>query len=105
MEACVNHGVDYCDLTGEVQWIRSMIDQHHENAKSKGVKIVHCCGFDSIPSEMGVYYLQKSAKEKFNQYCHEIKMGVKAAKGGPSGGTIASLNNVLEEAKNGPCYF
>ena len=105
VEACVNNGVDYCDLTGEVQWIRRMIDQHHENAKAKGVKIVHCCGFDSIPSDMGVYFLQKAAKEKYGEYCQHIKLRVKAAKGGPSGGTIASLNNVLKEAQNDPSIF
>ncbi len=105
VEACINNGVDYCDLTGEVQWIRRMIDQHHENAKTKGVKIVHCCGFDSIPSDMGVYFLQKNAKEKYGEYCKHIKLRVKAAKGGPSGGTIASLNNVLAEAKSDPSIF
>ena len=103
--ACVGNGTDYCDLTGEVQWIRRMIDQHHETAKSKGVKIVHCCGFDSIPSDMGVYFLQESAKEKYGHYCQHIKLRVKAAKGGPSGGTIASLNNVLEEAQQDPSVF
>ncbi len=103
--ACVNNGVDYCDLTGEVQWIRRMIDQHHEKAKKKGVKIVHCCGFDSVPSDMGVYFLQKSAKEKYGDYCQHVKYRVKAAKGGPSGGTIASLNNVLEEAQQDPAVF
>ncbi|MEZ4955982.1 MAG: saccharopine dehydrogenase NADP-binding domain-containing protein [Saprospiraceae bacterium] len=105
VEACVNNGVDYCDLTGEVQWIRRMIDQHHEHAKKKGVKIVHCCGFDSVPSDMGVYFLQKSAKEKYGNYCRHIKLRVKGAKGGPSGGTIASLNNVLEEAQKYPAVF
>lgn len=105
VEACVNNGVDYCDLTGEVQWIRRMIDQHHEKAKKKGVKIVHCCGFDSVPSDMGVYFLQKSAREKYGNYCRHIKLRVKGAKGGPSGGTIASLNNVLEEAQQDPAIF
>ena len=105
VETCVDEGVDYCDLTGEVQWIRRMVDAHHEKAKSNGVKITHCCGFDSIPSEMGVYFLQKKAKEQFGEYCQHIKLRVKAAKGGPSGGTIASLNNVLEEAKADPTIF
>lgn len=100
--ACVKNKVDYCDLTGEVQWIRRMIDQHHEAAKKDGTKIVHCCGFDSIPSDMGVYFLQNSAKVKYGHYCQQIKLRVKAAKGGPSGGTIDSLNNVLAEAEKDP---
>ena len=105
VEACVKHGVDYCDLTGEVQWIRRMVDQHHEEAKAKGVKIVHCCGFDSIPSDMGVYYLQREAKAQKSAYCKHIKLRVKAMKGGMSGGTYASLNNVLAEAKEDPSIY
>ena len=105
VEACINQGTDYCDLTGEVQWIRKMIDQHHEAAKAKGVKIVHCCGFDSIPSDMGVFFLQKAAISQRAKYCKEVKLGVKAFKGGMSGGTIASLKNVLAEAKENPSIF
>lgn len=99
VEACINNGADYCDLTGEVQWIRRMVDQHHEQAMEAGVKIVHCCGFDSIPSDMGVYFLQKEAKARTGQYCQHIKMRVKAMKGGISGGTYASLSNVMAEAE------
>lgn len=105
VESCINNGTDYCDLTGEVQWIRKMIDQHHEAAKAKGVKIVHCCGFDSIPSDMGVFFLQKAAINQRAQYCKEVKLGVKAFKGGMSGGTIASLKNVMTEAKEDPSIF
>lgn len=100
--ACVENGVDYCDLTGEVQWIRRMIDQHHEAAKAKKVKIVHCCGFDSIPSDMGVYFLQQKAKAQKGNFCNHIKLRVKVMKGGMSGGTYASLNNVMAEAAVNP---
>ncbi len=100
--ACVANGVDYCDLTGETQWIRKMIDDHHEAAKAKGVKIVNCCGFDSIPSDIGVYFLQKEAKAQKGEYCNHIKLRVKVMKGGMSGGTYASLNNVMAEAANDP---
>ena len=97
--ACVANKVDYCDLTGEVQWIRQMIDANHEAAKANGTKIVHTCGFDSIPSDMGVYFTQKAAKAKTGLPSNQIKMRVKAFKGEMSGGTVASLNNVLEEAQ------
>ncbi len=97
--SCVREGAHYCDLTGEVQWMRRMIDAHHDQARQKQVKIVHCCGFDSIPSDMGVYFLQGYAKETTGVYCNRIKTGLKAAKGGFSGGTIASLINVLAEAE------
>ena len=99
VEVCVQSQTDYCDLTGEVQWMRRMIDQHHETAKNNGTRIVHTCGFDSIPSDMGVYFLQKKAKEMTGDFCQHIKLRVKAAKGGMSGGTVASLNNVLAEAE------
>lgn len=102
VEACVNNGTDCCDLTGEVQWIRRMVDAHHETAKANGVRIVNCCGFDSIPSDMGVYFLQKEAKERAGEYCQQIKFRVKAMKGGFSGGTYASLNNVMMEAMEDP---
>ena len=105
VEACVNQGVDYCDLTGEVQWIRRMIDQHQQAAKASGAKIVHCCGFDSIPSDMGVYFLQKEAFAQKGKYCQHIKMRVKGIKGGMSGGTYASLSNLLVEAEKDKSIF
>lgn len=97
--SCVRSQTHYCDLTGEVQWIRRMIDAHHEAAAARKIKITHCCGFDSIPSDMGVFWLQKQAKELTGMYCQHIKTGVKAAKGGFSGGTVASLLNVMDEAQ------
>lgn len=99
VEVCVAHHVDYCDLTGEVQWMRRMIDQYHEIARANGTKIVHTCGFDSIPSDMGVYFVQKAAKHSTGHSAKQIKMRVRAFKGEMSGGTYASLSNVLEEAQ------
>ena len=97
--SCIENGTDYCDLTGEVQWMRRMIDQHHPNAKAKGVRIVHTCGFDSIPSDMGVYFLQKEAQKQLGSACQKISMRVKAVKGAASGGTIASMKNISDEVK------
>src|SRR5215208_2353125 len=51
--ACAAEGTDYCDLTGETPFIRAMIDAHHEEAQKTGARIVHCCGFDSIPADLG----------------------------------------------------
>ena len=95
-------GTDYCDLTGEVQWVRRMLDRYETAAKASGARIVHCCGFDSIPSDLGVYFLQKHALERFGRYCTHIKMRVKAMRGGVSGGTIASMLNVVKEAAANP---
>ncbi|TGD74932.1 saccharopine dehydrogenase [Mangrovimicrobium sediminis] len=98
VRCCVETGTDYCDLTGEVQWVRRMIFNYEEQARASGARIVHCCGFDSIPSDLGVYFLQQQAKARFGAYCTRVSMRVKALRGGMSGGTLASLFNVLEEA-------
>lgn len=99
VEACVNSGTHYCDLAGEVQWIRKMIDSHHERAKETGAKIVHCCGFDSVPMDIGVWFLQRAAHEKYGSYCKSISMLVKATKGTASGGTLASMMNLIKESR------
>ena len=99
VEACVNAGTHYCDLAGEVQWIRQMIDTHQERAKETGAKIVNCCGFDSVPMDIGVWFLQDAAKEKFGAYCRSISMMVKATKGTASGGTLASMMNLIKESR------
>jgi short subunit dehydrogenase-like uncharacterized protein len=102
VRACAETGTDYCDLTGEVQWIRRMISAHEQTARKSGARLVHCCGFDSIPSDLGVYYLQREARSRFGVPCSEVKMRVKGARGGFSGGTVASLLNVLKEASADP---
>lgn len=102
VKACVETGTDYCDLTGETQWIAEMIDKYQPQAVSNGARIVNCCGFDSIPSDLGVLFLQEQAKTQFDEYCYRVKMRVKAAKGGFSGGTVASLLNITKEAAKDP---
>ena len=99
IEACISTGTDYCDITGETQWIRRIIDKYHKLAEEKNIKIINSCGFDSIPSDMGVYYSQKRIFEKTGVYASMINMRVAGAKGGISGGTYNSLSNVLEEAR------
>ena len=97
--ACVENKAHYCDLAGEVQWMRQMIDKHQQTAQANGVKIVHSCGFDSIPSDMGVYFIQREAKLQKGQRAKKISMRVAAMKGGLSGGTYASLSKVIEQAQ------
>lgn len=98
VKVCTETGTDYCDLTGEVQWIRQMIQKYESQAKANGARIVHCCGFDSLPSDLGVSFLQRQAKEQFGTTCSRVKMRVRAMRGGFSGGTAASLMNVAKEA-------
>lgn len=95
--AVVESGADYVDLTGEPQWMQKMIDRHQARAAETGARLVPACGFDSVPSDMGVWFLQREAMERFGQPCASIRMGVKAAKGGASGGTIASMMNLMDE--------
>ncbi|ASP39361.1 saccharopine dehydrogenase [Bacterioplanes sanyensis] len=102
VKTCAATGTDYCDLTGEPQWIRAMIDRYQDQAVASGARIVHCCGFDSIPSDMGVYHLQQQAQQQFGQSAKRVKMRVKAAKGGMSGGTVASIVNLTKEAVADP---
>lgn len=99
VEACVNNGTHYCDLCGEVQWMRQMIDKHQLAAEKSGARIVMSCGFDSIPSDMGVWFLQQKAMEIHGQACNEATLLVRAMKGGASGGTYASMLNAIEQAR------
>ena len=95
-------GTDYCDLTGETQWMRRMIDAHQDDAAASGARIVHACGFDSIPSDLGVHHHQRVAVERFGAPCTRVSMRVAGMKGGASGGTIASMMNVVEEVRREP---
>jgi len=88
--ACAHHGTHYCDLTGEVPFIRWAIDEYHEVAKSTGARIVPTCGFDSIPSDLGVFFLAEQARQRGKKLA-EVRGFVVDAKGGMSGGTVASI--------------
>jgi len=99
VEACVASGTDYCDLCGEVQWMRRMIDQHQRAALESGARIVMSCGFDSIPSDLGVHCLQQQAIEVCGQPVPEVHLLVRAMRGGASGGTFASMLNAVIEAR------
>ncbi|MCO1370210.1 saccharopine dehydrogenase NADP-binding domain-containing protein [Burkholderia multivorans] len=102
VRACAQSGTDYCDLTGETQWIKRMIDRYEAAATQSGARIVHCCGFDSIPSDLGVYVLQQRALHEWGAPAEHVTMRVKALKGGASGGTVASMINVVREAAADP---
>jgi short subunit dehydrogenase-like uncharacterized protein len=102
VQACAEEGTDYVDLTGEPQWMRQMIDAHTIAATVSGARIVHSCGFDSIPSDMGVWFTQQESIERFGEPCTRIGMRLAGARGGASGGTIASLLNVVAEMTKDP---
>ncbi len=97
--ACAANGTDYCDLSGEVPFMHRMIDAHSDAARDSGARIVHCCGFDSIPSDLGVMVLQDEAERRFGKPMERVGLRVKAARGGLSGGTFASMLNIVESAR------
>ena len=79
-----------------------MIHRYEKTALESGARVVHCCGFDSIPSDMGVHFLQRQAMMQLGAPCTRAKMRVRAMRGGLSGGTVASLINVVKEAAADP---
>ena len=97
--SCVANGTDYCDLTGEVEWCRKMIDLHQVGAQKSGARLVSQCGVDSIPSDLGTFFMQEHAIAKHGRPCSEITMLVRSMRGGFSGGTIASLSNSFESGR------
>ena len=102
VKACAENGTDYCDLCGEAYWIKRMIVKYADAAKQSGARIVSCCGFDSIPSDLGVHFLQQHGQQRFGRYFNSIKLAVNAMKGGASGGTLASIIEAVKAAKSDP---
>ena len=100
VKACVEAGTHYCDLTGEMPFIFDMIDKYHDKAKQMQVKIVHSCGFDSIPSDIGSAFLQQQAKENLGSFFPKVKYYVRAIKGTFSRGTAESLMDVINLGKD-----
>ncbi len=93
VQACVDARTHYCDITGETPWVRSLIDRHHEQALQDGTRIVPFCGFDSVPSDMGVFLLIEAFKAR-GDVCASVKSMFTIGGGGFNGGTVASLMNV-----------
>ncbi|HYF26836.1 MAG TPA: enoyl-ACP reductase, partial [Baekduia sp.] len=99
VEACAAAGTHYADLTGEVLFMRRSIDVADAPAKASGARIVHTCGFDSIPSDLGVLLLAEHAAAHGLGTLTDTTYVVKGLRGGASGGTIDSLRGQLDEAK------
>ncbi|PYE20236.1 short subunit dehydrogenase-like uncharacterized protein [Williamsia limnetica] len=98
LAATVNAGTDYVDLTGEVPFVRLSIDKFHDQAASNGARIVHSCGFDSVPSDIGAYLLHKKVTEDGEGTLGDTTMVVRSFRGGISGGTIDSMRVIAKEA-------
>ncbi len=100
--ACVRNGTDYTDLCGEPGWMREMIDEHHAAAQASGARITFSCGFDSIPFDLGVLFLQDEAVKRHGKPAPRVKGRVRKMQGGASGGTVASLTATLKAVAKKP---
>ena len=99
--ACAEAGTHYCDLTGEVLFVHRSIAANHETAKRTGARIVHACGFDSIPSDLGVLLTAQAARADGAEL-GRTHLAVRSMKGGFSGGTIDSGRTQVDELKADP---
>jgi short subunit dehydrogenase-like uncharacterized protein len=100
--ACAAEGTHYVDLSGEPAWMYEMINAHSDTAKASGARIVFSCGFDSIPFDLGVYFLQQAAIEKYGKPLSRVRGRVRAMAGEFSGGTAASLGATMVAVKKNP---
>ena len=105
LQQCVIHGVDYVDLCGEPGWMHEMINEYSNQAKETGARIVFSCGFDSIPFDLGVYFLQKEVIAQHGQPAPNVRGRVRAMNGEFSGGTAASLGATMTSLKEKPELF
>ena len=93
---CAASGTDYLDLCGEPVWMRQMIDKHEAAAKTSGARIVFSCGFDSVPFELGAFFVQKEARRVFGAPAARVKGRVRDMRGTLSGGTAASAKATFD---------
>ena len=100
--ACAQAGTDYVDLCGEPTWMKQMIEEHQATAEASGARIVFSCGFDSIPFDLGVFYLQNAAQETLGGALSRVRGRVRGMKGTWSGGTLASFKTTMAAAAENP---
>jgi short subunit dehydrogenase-like uncharacterized protein len=97
--ACARNGTSYCDLTGEPNFVRSVIDECHDIARGTRARLVNCCGYDSIPSDLGAHMAWDHASRTFGEGLAWVKNFTGRTKGAASGGTVASGLGIMEAAK------
>lgn len=95
VDACVRYQTDYVDITGETPWIRTLIDRYHAQAAADGTRIIPCCGFDSVPSDLGTYLVVRYLQRELGVSCQHVKAYFQAY-GGFNGGTLASAFNLYD---------
>ena len=102
VRACAETGTDYVDLSGEVLWMRDMIERYHDSAVASGARIVHSAGFDSVPFDLGVLFLQQAAEERFGSPCQRVRTRVLDLRGAFSGGTVATSRATVAAVQADP---
>jgi short subunit dehydrogenase-like uncharacterized protein len=97
VDACVGNRTDYCDINGETPWIRGLIDRHHARAAASGTRIVICCGYDSIPSDVGAWLVSRHIREVLHSDCVGVAGYFRMdGGGGINGGTLAAVFNLAD---------
>jgi len=97
--ACVAHRTHYVDITGETPWVRGLIDRHHAQAARDGTRIIPCCGFDSVPSDLGAWLVAETIWRRHGEQCVDVK-ACHSMRGGLNGGTLASALNLIEAGQD-----
>jgi len=97
--ACVSHRTHYVDITGETPWVRGLIDRHHAQAMRDGTRIIPCCGFDSVPSDLGAWLVAEAVWQRHHEHCVSVK-ACHSMRGGLNGGTLASALNLMESGQD-----
>jgi len=97
--ACVKQRTHYVDITGETPWVREQIDRHHVQAGKEGTRIIPCCGFDSVPSDLGAWLVAEAMQRQHREPCIRVKACF-SMRGGLNGGTLASLLNAMASGQN-----
>jgi short subunit dehydrogenase-like uncharacterized protein len=100
VDACVRFGTDYVDITGETPWTAEIADRYHAPAAAVGTRIIPCCGFDSVPSDLGALLMTRYIREELRIPCAEVRAYYQFS-GGLNGGTVASLLNMLNMPRRG----
>jgi short subunit dehydrogenase-like uncharacterized protein len=94
VDACVRFGAHYVDITGETPWVRELITRYHARAAADGTRIIPCCGFDSVPSDLGAFLMARHIQQALGLPCVEVRAYFQL-NGGANGGTMASMLNML----------
>ena len=105
IESCAKSGTDYVDLCGEPGWMHEKINELSDISKESGSRLVFSCGFDSIPFDLGVLFLQNEIIKRFNKPAPNVRGRVRAMNGEFSGGTAASLGATMSALKEKPELF